>query len=424
MPEGFTEADALLARVIHQYNDFVNAGLARLLAFAGYGAEARAEGCYLYDHTGKKYLDCLGGYGVFGPGHRHPKIVQAAKDALDEQPLASKVFLNPHLGNLAQKLAEITLGELQYSFFCNSGAEAVEGALKAARLTSGKPGIISTVGGYHGKTLGALSITGREKFQAPFQPMLPHVKFVPFGDAVAVSEAIDEHTGTVIVEPIQGESGIHVPPEGYLRELQGICARENVVLIFDEVQTGFGRTGKMFGMEWDGAVPDIATFAKGLSGGVVPVGAFMGTPRVWDALFGKNPVIHTSTFGGSPLACRVALAAIEVVEDEGLCENSLVRGEQMLAGLRETHAKYPEFISAVRGRGLMIGVEFAMDDAAELCIAQMVKRGVVAAYTLNNNRVIRFEPPLTISEHEVNTALFTFDESVKETHELIQAVSA
>lgn len=424
MPESFTEADALLARVIHQYTDFVNPGLARLLAFAGYGVESHAEGCCLYDHTGRTFLDCLGGYGVFALGHRHPKVIAAARKALDEQPLPSKVFFSEHLGALSEKLAEITPGDLQYSFLCNSGAEAVEGALKAARICSGRTDFISTHGGYHGKTLGALSTTGREKVQKPFEPLLPGVTFVPFGDAEAVKKAITPHTAAVIVEPIQGESGIHVPPDGYLRSLREACDREGVLLIFDEVQTGFARTGRMFGMEHDGAVPDIATFAKGLSGGVIPVGAFMGTERVWGALFGENPLVHTSTFGGNPLACRVALAAIEVIEEEGLCEKSRLRGDQMLAGLKSVVESHPDLITEARGRGLMIGVEFSMDDVGELCIAQMVKRGVVAAYTLNNPRVIRFEPPLIISEQEVDFAVSAFRESVAATAELVAAVNA
>ncbi len=424
MPESFTEDDAVLGRVIYQYNRFVNPGLARLLAFAGYGVEQRAEGCYLYDHTGRKFLDCLGGYGMFGLGHRHPRLIAAAKQALDEQPMPSKVFFSAHVGALAEKLAEITPGDLQFSFFCNSGTEAVEGAVKAARAASGRHGIISTHGGYHGKSFGSLSLTGREKFQKPFEPLLSGVKFVQFGDAAAVEKAVDGSIGAVIVEPIQGESGIHVPPEGYLREIRKICDERGIVFILDEVQTGFARTGDMFAMNHEQVVPDIATFAKGLSGGIVPIGAFMGTPKVWDALFGENPVVHTSTFGGGPLACRVALAAIEVIEEERLCENSSARGEQMLKGLQQVKNRFPELLSAVRGRGLMIGAEFAIDDAAELCIAQMVKRDVVAAYTLNNPRVIRFEPPLTINHAQVDEAVNVFGEAVAETAELVAAVNA
>jgi putrescine aminotransferase len=357
-------------------------------------------------------------------GHRHPRLIAAAKQALDEQPMPSKVFFSAHVGALAEKLAEITPGDLQFSFYCNSGTEAVEGAVKAARAASGRHGIISTHGGYHGKSFGSLSLTGREKFQKPFEPLLSGVKFVQFGDAAAVEEAIDDSIGAVIVEPIQGESGIHVPPDGYLRDIRKICDERGIVFILDEVQTGFGRTGEMFAMNHEQVVPDIATFAKGLSGGIVPIGAFMGTPKVWDALFGENPVVHTSTFGGGPLACRVALAAIEVIEEEHLCENSRERGEQMLNGLEQVKNQFPELLSAVRGRGLMIGAEFAIDDAAELCIAQMVKRDVVAAYTLNNPRVIRFEPPLTINPVEVDRAVDVFGEAVAETAELVAAVNA
>jgi putrescine aminotransferase len=416
------ERDGVLEEVVGKYGEFINPGLAKLLSFAGYGVEGHAEGCYIYDHTGKQFLDLLGGYGVFSLGHRHPRVVEAAKKALDAIPLGTKVFFSKPYADLAEKLASIVPGDLQYTFMCNSGTEAVEGALKVAKMFDHRPKVVATHGGYHGKSMGSLSATGRPKFREPFEPLVPSFVHVPFGDVDAMSEIVDDSTAAVIIEPVQGEGGIHVPPADYLPEVRSICDRHGSLLILDEVQTGFARTGKMFGSELSGVTADIVTFAKALSGGVIPAGAFMGTPRVWDRAFGENPLIHTSTFGGNSLACSVALASIQVIEDEGLVENSARVGALMIQGLRDVQSKHSSLISDVRGAGLMIGVEFAMDDVGELCIAAMVKRGVVAAYTLNNPRVIRFEPPLIISESQASVAVEVFADAVAETSELLSAV--
>ncbi len=406
-----------------KYAEYVNPGLAKLLDFAGYGVETTAEGCYITDDSGKRYLDCLGGYGVFSPGHRHPKVVEAAKKALDTMPLSAKVFFSKPYADLAEKLAAIAPGDLQFTFMCNSGTEAVEGALKVAKMYDHRPRVVSTVGGFHGKSMGALSATGRDKFREPFYPLIPEFCHVRYNDIDAMRELVDDHTAAVIVETVQGEGGIHVPDAGYLPAVREICDAHDALLILDEVQTGFGRTGKMFGAEHTGVVPDIMTLAKGLSGGVVPVGAFMGSAKVWEPAFGENPLLHTSTFGGNPLACSVALAAIEVIEEEGLVENSATVGAHMMNRLREVADKRSNTIAEVRGVGLMIGVEFALDDVGELTIAAMVKRGVVAAYTLNNPRVIRFEPPLIMTREQADVAVDAFDEAVAETQELLTAVA-
>jgi len=413
--------DGLSRSIVQKYVDYVNPGLAKLMSFAGYGVEDHAEGCYIYDHSGRRFLDCLGGYGVFSLGHRNPKVVEAAKKALDNMPLSSKVFFGQAYADLAEKLAQIVPG-MQFTFMCNSGTEAVEGALKAAKMFDHRPKVISTVGGFHGKSMGSLSATGKDKYREPFYPLIPQFDFVPFNDVDALNAAVDDHTAAVIVEPVQGEGGIHVPNLGYLPKVKEICQKHAALLILDEVQTGFGRTGKMFGMEHSGVTADIVTLAKSLGGGVVPAGAFMGTPEVWERAFGENPILHTSTFGGNPLACSVALVMIEVTEEEGLVENSRVVGEHLIAGLRAIQKEFPEMIAGVRGVGLMIGVEFAMDDIGELCIASMVKRDVVAAYTLNNPRVIRFEPPLIMTADQADTVVEVFRESVEETSELLAAV--
>lgn len=415
------DADRRHAEAVRKYAEYVNPSLAKLMNFAGFGVEDHAEGCYMYDQDGKRYLDCLGGYGVFSLGHRHPRVIEAVRDQLERQPLSGKTFFNERTADLAEALARIAPGDLQFTFFSNSGAEAVEAALKFAKGATGRSRIISTLDSYHGKTLGALATTGREKYRAKFEPLMPGVAFVPFGDTDAAVQAINSETAAFIVEPIQGEGGIHVPPPGYLAALREACDRTGALLIFDEVQTGLARTGQMFGCDHDGVAPDIMTLAKALGGGVMPIGATMGTPNVWDAIYGQNPLLHTSTFGGNPLACAAGLAAIQVIEDEGLVERSAAMGARLKAGLESLKSKL-DLLADVRGRGLMLGVEFAMDEVGELCIAQMVKRGLVAAYTLNNPRVIRFEPPLIINEEQVDWAVETFADAVTETQELLAAL--
>ncbi|MEW5884674.1 MAG: aspartate aminotransferase family protein [Armatimonadota bacterium] len=413
-----------LDAVTDLYAQYVNPGLARLMSFAGFGLESRAEGMYVYDQEGNAYLDCLGGYGVFALGHRHPKVVEAAKAALDSMPLSSKVFFNEKMAKLAERLASITPDGLQYSFFVNSGTEAVEAALKFARHYRGRPVFVATDGGYHGKTFGSVSVTGREKYRTPFEPLLPGALFVPFGDLDALKEVVSEQTAAVIVEPVQGEGGIHVAPPGYLNAAAEIAHSAGALLILDEVQTGMGRTGKMFAAEHEGVQPDLMTLAKALGGGVVPIGALVGTGEVWEQVLSENPLLHTSTFGGNPLACSCALAALDVVEQERLPQRAAERGNQMKQGLGQVASTRPDLIAEVRGIGLMLGVEFAMDEVAELVIAHLLKRGVIAAYTLNNPRVIRFEPPLIITEQEVDRAVNAFGEAVEETAGLLQAIES
>ncbi|MES1228078.1 MAG: aminotransferase class III-fold pyridoxal phosphate-dependent enzyme, partial [Armatimonadota bacterium] len=307
------DGQAFRDQVIDQYSAHVNAPLARLKAFAGFGAETRSEGCYLYDQDGKAYLDFLGGYGVFSLGHRHPKVVEAVKAQLDVMPLSSKVFLNPKEAELATALAEVAPEGLEYTFFSNSGAEAVEASLKFARVATGRTEFVSTIGSYHGKTMGGLSVTGRDKFRFPFEPLIPGVSFVPYGDVTALN-AISTTTAAFIVEPVQGEGGIFIPPDGYLKAAREACDQAGALLIVDEVQTGLGRTGYMFGSEHDGVRPDLMPLAKCLGGGVMPIGATMGTKAVWDKVYGINPLLHTSTFGGNPLAMAAGIAALKVIK--------------------------------------------------------------------------------------------------------------
>ncbi|MCS6951066.1 MAG: aminotransferase class III-fold pyridoxal phosphate-dependent enzyme [Armatimonadota bacterium] len=412
----------ILEQTYEKYLQYVNPGLAQLMKFADFGVEMRAEGMYVYDHQGRAYLDFLGGYGTFALGHRHPKVVEAVKAQLDRMPLSSKVFFNALVADFCEALAQVLPGNLQFSFLCNSGTEAVEGAIKIARKYTGKHKFIATIGGYHGKSMGSLSATGREQYRQPFYPLVPGFVHVPFGDVDAAAREMDEDTAGVILEPIQGEGGIFLPSEDYLPRLRELCTERGALLIVDEVQTGLGRTGKMFAVEHYGVQPDIITLAKALGGGVVPSGAFSATPEIWEKSFGDNPLIHTSTFGGNPLACAAGIATLQVLQEEKLPERAAEQGERLLAGLRAVQQEYADVVTAVRGKGLMVGVEFANEDVAKLVIGGMTRRGVIAAYTLNNPRVIRFEPPLIVSPEQVDTAVSVFGESVEESVKGLKAL--
>lgn len=418
------DAEKIIDETIEKYTEYVNPSLASLMRFAGFGdVEWTAQGTRVTDVSGSEYIDCLGGYGVFCLGHRHPDVVAAVSDQLGKMPLSSKIFFNKPLADLAEAIAKIAPGDLKYSFFCNSGAEAVEAALKAARITTGRSEFVSTVAGFHGKSMGSLSATGRDVYKKPFQPLIPGFDHVPFGDADAAAKVINSNTAAMIVEPIQGEGGIRVPSADYLPKLREICTKNGALLIVDEVQTGMGRTGRMFASEHWGVAPDIMTMAKALGGGVMPIGAMVGTAAVWDAVFSENPLMHTSTFGGNQLACRAALAAIEVTLREKLPERSARMGEIFIGGLRKIMDKYPKALMDVRGMGLMIGIEFTHEDIGELAISGLSRRGVIAAYTLNNPKVIRFEPPLIITEDEIKTVLAALDESVAESLEMLEGIA-
>ncbi|MGV3618363.1 MAG: aspartate aminotransferase family protein [Fimbriimonas sp.] len=416
------DADALYADVVGKYSRHLNPYLAKLMAFAGFGVEMRGEGCYLYDHEGRRFLDCLGGYGTFSLGHRHPKVLEAVRNQLDTIPLSGKAFFSKPTADLAERIAELAPGGLEFTFFSNSGAEAVEAALKFAKGMTGRSRIVSTEGSFHGKTLGALSVTGRSKYRAKYEPLMPGAAFVPFGDAEAAVAAIDDATAAMIIEPVQGEGGINIPPAGYLRALREACDRHGALLIADEIQSGLGRTGKTFAVEHEGIVPDIMTLAKSLGGGVMPIGATVGTQAVFEAIYEPNPLTHTSTFGGNPLACAAGLAALNVLVEEGLVARSAEMGVLMKQGLQGVAERHSDLVKEVRGIGLMIGVEMQEDEVGELIVAQLLKRGVCVAYALNNPRVLRFEPPLIISREQVEDAVTAFEEAVAETEALLASL--
>jgi putrescine aminotransferase len=379
--------------------------------------EWSGQGSYFQDITGRRFIDCLGGYGIYSAGINHPKIVRAVKSQLERMPLSSQELLDPLRGALAELLGELAPGDLQESFFINNGTDAVEGAMKLARMHTGRPGFISTIRGFHGKSYGSLSLMGKGEYRKPFEPMLQDVFFVPFGDAKAVenelkkAEAVGHGIAGLVVEPVQGEAGAIVPPDDYWPRLRELCTRFGVLLIADEVQTGMGRTGKLFAVEhWD-VQPDILCLGKALGGGVMPLSAFMSTPEIWKVLE-PNPFIHSSTFGGNPLACAAGIAAVNVTLEEDLPGQAAATGEYMLTELRKLQKRFSDHLVDVRGLGLLIGLEFVDSEFGYAVAAGLFKRGVLVAGTLLNAKTLRIEPALNIPRPLVDEVLDKLEETL------------
>lgn len=414
-------AERITAEVAHKYAQYVNPTALNLLRLAGFDrVEWTGTGAIITDLNGTDYVDCLGGYGVFSLGHANNRVIDATVAQMRRLPMSTKTFLNKPLADLCEKLAQLAPGDLQYSFISNSGTEAIEAALKFARLATGRLEIVTAQGSYHGKTLGALSASGRDVYKTPFAPMLGGFVHVPFGDVGALEQVMGGQTAAVLLEPVQGEAGIHVAPKAYLQAARKLCDTHGALLILDEVQTGLGRTGKMFASEHYGIAPDMMTLAKALGGGVMPIGATMATKAVWDKVFKENPFLHTSTFGGNEAACAAALETLAIIQEEGLAEQAARKGERLMAGLRDAQVKFPDLLTEVRGVGLMIGVEFADSDVGKLAIGSLVQNGVVAAYTLNNPKVMRFEPPLVITDEQVEFVIEMFAKALGEVQTLIE----
>jgi putrescine aminotransferase len=381
--------------------------------------EWRGQGSYFEDITGRRYIDCLGGYGIYSAGINHPKIVRAVKSQLERMPLSSQELLDPLRGALAELLGELAPGDLQNCFFICNGTDAIEGAMKLARLYTGKPGFISCVQGFHGKSYGSLSLMGKREYRLAFEPLLQDVFFVPFGDAGAVeaelrkAEAVGMAIAGVVAEPIQGEAGAIVPPEDYWPRLREICTRYGVLLIADEVQTGLGRTGAMFGVDHWAVVPDILCLGKALGGGVMPLSAFMSRPDIWKVLE-PNPFIHSSTFGGNPLSCAAGIAAVNVTLEEDLPGQAAATGEYLLEELHGMQRRFPDLVRTVRGRGLLIGLEFADQWMGYGVAAGMFRRGVLVAGTLLSAQTLRIEPALNIPRPLVDEVLEKLEDTLEE----------
>jgi LysW-gamma-L-lysine/LysW-L-ornithine aminotransferase len=361
---------------------------------------ARGKGAKVWDTSDREYIDCMGGYGVAIVGHCNDRVVQAIRTQVEKLIVCHMSLYNDTRLKFLRKLSTIIPAGLDKIFFSNSGAEAVEAALKFSRKFTGKAGVIAMNGAYHGKTFGALSVTHNEKYRKSFQPLLQGVKFVPYADPSKVEEAIDETIGTVIVEPIQGETGIIVPPDNFIKSIRKICDQHKLVLVFDEIQSGLGRTGKMWaGQHWN-TVPDIMCLAKGIAGGV-PMGLTVARNEIIECIKTGE---HSSTFSGNPLACAAGIATLEALTEDKLVENAEKTGryfKENLLMLKERH----RIIREIRGLGMMLGVELRFD--VKDILLDAVQRGLLMLYSGKN--IIRLLPPLVMDEQTVSRAIHIID---------------
>lgn len=409
-----TDPEKIRRETEFNYREYVNPFALRMFKNASLDIiEGKREGASVWDVSGEKYIDCVTGAGIFNVGRRNTEIVAALKKALDVYDMGGWISILRERGLLAKKLAEITPGDLKYSLFCSGGGEAIEVAVKLARGHTGKSEIICMENGYHGVTGFALPATGRDVYKTPFAPLAPGYLHVPFNDIDAVKGALSEDTAAVLLEPVQGEGGIIPADDEYLHDLRALCDQHEMLLIFDEVQTGFGRTGKMFCAEHSGVVPDIMVLAKSLSGGLYPISCAVFTEEISDFLM-THPFVIINSFGGTSLACLVALAAIEYIEKNDLPARASKMGERFMAGLSTIRKKYPDLVMDVRGKGLMLGMEFPEDSIGPRMVYQLRKNGVITIYTFNNPRIIRIMPTLVISEQEVDVVLEALDRSLQQ----------
>lgn len=364
----------------------------------------RGEGVWVWDIEGRKYLDMLSSYSALNQGHRHPKILAAMREQMERLCLTSRAFYHDAFGSFCRKLCEVC--QMEQVLLMNTGAEAVETAIKAARrwgytqkgVAPDQAEIVVCAGNFHGRTSTIVGFSSEELYRDGFGPFCPGFKVVPYGDAEALSQALTPNTVGFLVEPIQGEAGIVVPPEGYLAACRRICSEHGVLLMLDEIQTGFGRTGRLFCCEYEDVRPDLLIVGKALGGGCFPVSSVLGSRRVMSVFVPGN---HGSTFGGNPLACAVGRAAVEVVVEERLADNSFRLGEYLKSELVKMNSPY---VAEVRGRGLFIGVELKthVGPARPFC-QRLMELGVLAKET--HDSVIRFAPPLVVTREELDWAL-------------------
>ena len=361
---------------------------------------SKGKGSLVWDVSGKEYIDCMGGYGVALIGHCNDRVVNAIKNQSEKLITCHMSIYNNTRLEFLEKISKISPKKLSKVFFSNSGAESTESALKFSRKFTGKSGVIAMTGGYHGKTFGALSVTHNEKYRKSFQPLLEGVKFVPYSNPSKIEESLDNSIGTVIVEPIQGETGIIVPSDGTLQQIRKICDQNNLVLIFDEIQTGLGRTGRMWAGEHWSTTPDIMCLAKGIAGGL-PMGLTLCKPEILDAMKVGE---HSSTFAGNPLSCSAGIATIESIIEENLVENAAKIGNIFKHGLFQLKENH-RIVRDVRGLGLMLALELRFD--VKDVLFEGIKEGLLMLYSGRN--IIRLLPPLVLDEVKVAKTLSIMD---------------
>lgn len=413
--------DGLSERVLSSFARHVNPGFLearKSVTEAGdeVAIEWRGQGSILHDATGREFIDLLGGYGIYNLGIRQPDVVAAVEAQLARSPLHSQELLDPLRAVFADTLAAVAPAGLTRAFFCNSGAEAVEAAMKLAMWVTGRHTFVAAENAFHGKTLGALSLMGKERFRAPFEAALIDCVRVPFGDAAALERVLaqaDPKPAAFVVEPIQGEAGAVVPPDGYLTDVRRICTEHGVLFIADEVQTCLGRTGAMFAVDHWSVAPDIMTLGKSLGGGILPVGALLSTPALW-SVWESDPFIHSNTFGGNPLACAAGIAAVHVTVRDDLPAQAAKKGQRLLHDVGGLAERYPAVLENVTGRGLLLAMQFADNATGYAVAAGLFRRGVLVAGTTANARAVRIEPALNIPDPLLDEVMARLEDTVAE----------
>ena len=371
-----------------------------------------AAGCYLKTAEGRILLDMISGIAVSNLGHCHPEVVKAVQDQVarfSHIDVYGRFTLPPQV-EIARRLASVTPGNLDVAFLTSTGTEATEGALNLARKYTGRPGFVAFRNSFHGRTLGSLSVTWKEEWRKPFEPLLGPVRFVPFDDLEAAAQAIGDDIAAVIVEPIQGEGGVRIPSDGFLPGLRELCTKSGALMICDEVQGGMGRSGRWFSCQnWD-VTPDVITVAKAFGGGL-PLGAFISTAEIFST-FLDPPLSHLTTFGGNPVSCAAAVAAFDVIQGQGLVERAATMGEYLREGLGEVRRSRPETVTEVRGLGLWCAFDVQPAELAQPLVNEMARQGVVVGSMLNSAGTIRVAPPLVVRRDQIDQFLHILESSL------------
>jgi len=373
----------------------------------------RAKGVYITDSLGNNYIDCTAGYGLYNLGHNPPQIVEALIEQLRSDIPLTKPFITEIQSEFARRITALAPEGLNYVFLCNSGSEAVDSALKLARLASRRKKIIAANGSFHGYTFGALSATGIKKFRLPFGPMVPDIEFINYGDLDCAAQAIDHETAAVILEPIQHEAGVNVPPEDYLSGIRKLCDQTGTLLIIDEVKTGMGKTGHLFASTANGARPDILVLGKSLGGGVIPSGAILATNELWQR-FSLSFPMSASSFAGNALACRAAVATLDTFTDTDILDNCRANGQILAEFLATICEKYPHHVSGTAGQGLIHGLRLVNPRIAFELSKQLVQRGVLAITAFGNGAELMIEPPIVISTAELTQVTRAIENALDE----------
>lgn len=416
------ECDRIIQDSIANFNENVNPG------WLAYRKSVSTDAAFVEwtdtaetfaDVYGTEFIDCLGGFGIYTCGHRNPEILRTVKCQLDKYALHSQELVDPLRGYLAKILAMCTPGDLQYCFFTNGGAEANEMALKLARLATGGRWFISTIGAFHGKSMGAISMGGKAAYREDYIPMLQQVQHVKYGDADAMETAIKnlitvgEKVAGVIIEPIQGEAGVQIPPAGYLKRVREICDKFNICMIADEIQTGMGRTGTLWRCEAEDICPDIMTYGKAFGGGIMPITGIIARPWCWVEKLIDNPwILGSPTFGGNPLCCAAAISTLKYMLENNIPQMAKEKGDYYMKGLMKLKEKYPTVLKEVRGAGLLICMEFPEAEIGYEVTKGLFARKVMTAGTLVNAKAVRIEPPAIQSYETIDTVLAKLDESI------------